>query len=203
MFGVNFARHAFVNPPQLSVKSNRQSVARGLAVGVGFLLLWQPLSVSGSNPPPSFRNDVMPLISKTGCNAGVCHGNANGKAGFKLSLRGQDPDLDWLALTRELGGRRINPLEPTNSLILLKATTAIAHEGGQRFRSDSEAYRILSRWIADGAKDDGATAPKLTRLEVSPAERVLYHRTTQGDKTARPCHFLRWRRTRRFPLCSL
>src|SRR6202051_3426828 len=95
------------------------------------------------SPEVSFRNDVMAILSKSGCNAGTCHGNANGKGGFKLSLRGQDPDLDWIALTREQGGRRVNSLESTNSLILLKATTSIAHEGGQRFRSDSESYRIL------------------------------------------------------------
>ena len=80
-----------------------------------------------------FRTDVMAVLSKAGCNAGTCHGNAMGKGGFKLSLRGQDPDLDWLALAREQGGRRVNMVEPEQSLTLMKALGAIAHEGGQRF----------------------------------------------------------------------
>src|SRR2546426_3217954 len=85
----------------------------------------------------SFRNDVMPVLSKAGCNAGACHGNANGKAGFKLSLRGQDPDLDFYALTREQFGRRTNPMDPSESLILLKPTAELAHEGGMRFGKGS------------------------------------------------------------------
>src|ERR1700742_4670200 len=82
--------------------------------------------------PIFFSRDVMAVLSKAGCNAGSCHGNATGKGGFKLSLRGQDPDLDWLALVRDQSGRRVNLLQPENSLILLKATASLAHEGGQR-----------------------------------------------------------------------
>ncbi len=121
----------------------------------------------------SFRNDVMAVLSKAGCNAGGCHGNASGKAGFKLSLRGQDPDLDYAALTRDQFGRRTNPLEPRQSLILLKATTALAHEGGKRFAKDSPEYGTLLRWIAAGAPSDVDTAPKLNRLEVTPREQFL------------------------------
>src|SRR6476661_3025722 len=91
----------------------------------------------------SFRNDVMAVLSKAGCNAGTCHGNKNGKAGFKLSLRGQDPELDWLALTRDTFGRRSNPFEPDKSLLLLKPTGQLAHEGGLRLRKDSEEYQIV------------------------------------------------------------
>src|SRR4051795_1153539 len=79
----------------------------------------------------SFRTDVMPVLSKSGCNAGGCHGNGSGKGGMKLSLRGQDPDLDWQALARDQGGRRLNLLAPEASLILLKATGTVAHEGGK------------------------------------------------------------------------
>src|SRR2546426_7206833 len=81
----------------------------------------------------AFRNDVMAVLSKAGCNAGACHGNKSGKAGFKLSLRGQDPDVDYLTLTRDTFARRTNPMEPDQSLILLKPTTQIPHEGGLRF----------------------------------------------------------------------
>src|SRR5688500_13229042 len=72
--------------------------------------------------PPSFRNDVMAVLSKAGCNAGACHGNKSGKAGFKLSLRGQDPDIDFDVLTRDAFARRTDPMDPDQSLILLKAT---------------------------------------------------------------------------------
>jgi hypothetical protein len=120
-----------------------------------------------------FRTDVMAVLSKAGCNAGGCHGNASGKGGFKLSLRGQDPDLDWLALARDQGGRRVNLIEPQNSLIILKATAGIAHEGGQRFAKDSPEYAILLRWLRDGAPDSGIEGPKLTKLIVTPGESVL------------------------------
>ncbi|MDB6172796.1 MAG: hypothetical protein JWL59_2107 [Chthoniobacteraceae bacterium] len=122
---------------------------------------------------PSFRRDVMAVLSKAGCNAGGCHGNGNGKGGFKLSLRGQDPDLDWLAMTRDQGGRRVDLIAPENSLLLLKASAALAHEGGQRFGPGSPEYAILLNWIRDGAPDSGASAAKLVALEISSAERVL------------------------------
>src|SRR5262245_19372787 len=102
----------------------------------------------------SFRNDVMAVLSKAGCNMGTCHGHANGKAGFKLSLRGEDPDWDFKILSRDLFARRTNPADPDASLILLKATTQIAHEGGRRFRKESEEYRILREWVTTGLIDD-------------------------------------------------
>ena len=119
-----------------------------------------------------FRTGVMPILSKAGCNAGGCHGNANGKGGFKLSLRGQDPDLDWQAMVREQGGRRVDPIVPEQSLILQKALGTIPHEGGARFRPDSPEYAALIAWLRDGASDTGADR-KLTALEVTPRERVV------------------------------
>ena len=95
-----------------------------------------------------------------------------GKGGFKLSLRGQDPDLDWLALAREQGGRRVNMVEPEQSFSLLKATAAVAHEGGKRFDAASPEYDIFLHWLRDGAADSGA-ARRLVKLEVTPREQVL------------------------------
>jgi hypothetical protein len=115
----------------------------------------------------------MAVLSKGGCNSGPCHGNQNGKAGFKLSLRGEDAEFDHRALTRDLFGRRINPDDPARSLLLLKPTTQLAHEGGLRFRTDSEEYSILLRWIAEGAPDDAATATQLERLAVTPRESIV------------------------------
>src|SRR4051794_6447767 len=123
--------------------------------------------------PVSFRNDVMAVLSKAGCNAGACHGNKSGKGGFKLSLRGQDPDADFNTLTRDLFARRTDPLDPDGSLILLKATTQTPHEGGLRFKRDSVEYGVVRRWIAAGTPKDGPSAPTLQRLEVTPSERVL------------------------------
>src|SRR5262245_43038038 len=76
----------------------------------------------------SFRNDVMPVLAKAGCNAGTCHGNKNGKGGFKLSLRGQDPDLDYLSLTRDVFSRRVNPVARNESRILQQPTTRVAQD---------------------------------------------------------------------------
>jgi hypothetical protein len=121
----------------------------------------------------SFRNDVVPVLSKAGCSAGTCHGNKYGKGGFKLSLRSQDPDLDLLALTRDAAARRVNPMETDHSLLLLKPTTQVPHEGGLRFKKDSKEYRILRDWITEGCRDDSENAPKLQRIEVAPAQQVL------------------------------
>jgi hypothetical protein len=118
----------------------------------------------------SFTRDVMAVLSKAGCNLGTCHGNANGKAGFKLSLRGQDPELDYLALTRDQFGRRVDTTDPAASLILLKATMQRAHEGGRRFGVDAWEYQTLVRWIAEGARNDLGRVSPLVELAVVPDE---------------------------------
>src|SRR5882762_7236419 len=125
-----------------------------------FLCAWAGLSIAAFARAQdvaekvSFRNDAMAVFSKAGCNAGNCHGNKNGKGGFKLSLRGQDPDLDFAALTHDMLARRTNSIDPDRSLILLKATAQIPHEGGLRFRTDSLEYGILRRWIEAGTPRD-------------------------------------------------
>jgi hypothetical protein len=121
----------------------------------------------------SFRNDVMAVLARAGCNQGACHGNLNGKGGFKLSLRGEDPDSDYAALTRDMLARRVDPQRPEDSLILRKPGGSLPHEGGVRFSSDSGEYQILSRWIAAGTPKDAPDQPTLTRLEVSPSEKIL------------------------------
>ena len=121
----------------------------------------------------SFRNDVMAVLSKSGCNLGTCHGNARGKGGFQISLRGQDPVGDYKVLTRDWSSRRTNLSEPDQSLMLLKPTQQIAHEGGKRFEIDSAEYRLLHEWIAAGMPNDSADAPKLLKLIVTPREAFL------------------------------
>jgi hypothetical protein len=122
--------------------------------------------------PPGFRTDVVPLLSKAGCNMGACHGNLSGKGGFRLSLRGDDPDFDFAALGRDQFGRRLNRLAPEQSLAFLKPTTGVPHEGGLRFPRGSDEAETLLRWIASGGCDDRETAPKVRSLWVVPAERV-------------------------------
>ncbi|HZY87077.1 MAG TPA: DUF1549 and DUF1553 domain-containing protein, partial [Gemmataceae bacterium] len=123
--------------------------------------------------PVSFRNEVMAVLSRAGCNSGACHGNQNGKNGFKLSLRGEDPAFDLVALTRDTLGRRTDRLRPEQSLVLLKAVAAVPHEGGKRFDAGSPEYRLLRDWIAGGLRPDPPGGPVLRRLEVHPRERVL------------------------------
>jgi hypothetical protein len=119
--------------------------------------------------PVRFGTEVMAVLSRAGCNQGTCHGALNGKNGFKLSLRGEDPAFDYAALTRDTLGRRANPLRPAESLLLRKATTLTPHEGGKRFGVDSTEYRILRDWIAAGLPADSADAPQLQALDLLPA----------------------------------
>jgi len=144
-------------------------------------LLLATLPMVGAESGISFRNDVMAVLSKTGCNAGQCHGNANGKAGFKLSLRGQDPDWDYNAVTRDMFGRRTDPEAADQSLILLKPTMQIAHEGGERFKQDSEEYQILRAWIARGMPSDPSNAPVLKRSKFRQAKKSFTSRATNSN----------------------
>jgi uncharacterized protein DUF1549/uncharacterized protein DUF1553/Big-like domain-containing protein len=123
--------------------------------------------------PVSFRNHVVPVLTKAGCNSGPCHGAAAGKNGFKLTLRGYDPELDYLTLTRQAGARRVNKVDPATSLMLLKPTLAVSHGGGKRFSPRSPEYHVLADWIASGAPAPADSDPVMTRLEVFPASARL------------------------------
>jgi len=121
----------------------------------------------------SFKNHVIPVLTKTGCNQGACHGALAGKNGFKLTLRGYDPELDYDALIRQSGARRVSLAEPANSLILLKPTFAIPHMGGLRIQPESLEYRVMAEWIASGAPPPAAKDPEIQNLEVYPANATL------------------------------
>ncbi len=118
----------------------------------------------------SFRNHVLPVMTKMGCNSGACHGAAAGKNGFKLTLRGYGPELDYATLTRQALGRRTVRLEPAKSLILLKSTLTIPHGGGQRFPVGSLEYQVISGWIAAGMPPPQDSDPQIQSLEVLPRE---------------------------------
>ena len=125
------------------------------------------------NPPMSFRNDIEPVLMRAGCNTGACHGAASGKNGFGLTLFGFDASVDYVNLTREVLGRRLNVAAPHESLMLQKPTGQVDHEGGTRFDKESPLYAMLHRWIAEGAQNDPAEVPKLTGIEMLPSEAVL------------------------------
>ncbi|MFO0811110.1 MAG: DUF1549 domain-containing protein [Gemmataceae bacterium] len=120
---------------------------------------------------PDFVRDVTPILSKLGCNAGTCHGSKEGKNGFKLSLRGYDPIYDVRAFTDDHTSRRVSIASPDDSLMLLKATGAVAHVGGQLFKTGDRYYSVVRDWIAGGAKL--APTAKAAKIVVTPINPVL------------------------------
>jgi hypothetical protein len=128
--------------------------------------------------PIEFVRDVIPVLTKAGCNSGGCHGAFSGRGGFRLSLWGFDPIADYDALTTEAQARRIFPAAPSASLLLTKPTTIVPHEGGLRLEMGSESYEILRRWIAQRAPAPRSSDPYVLRLEVTTAEVTLQPGTT-------------------------
>ncbi|MBM4072220.1 MAG: DUF1549 domain-containing protein [Planctomycetes bacterium] len=125
-------------------------------------------STAGASEPVYFATDVVPLLTRLGCNSGGCHGKATGQNGFKLSLLGFEPDMDYEAIVQEARGRRLLPAAPQQSLLLLKATGTVAHGGGRRLEIGSEDYQTLVRWIANGSAPASPSDPVLERITVAP-----------------------------------
>jgi len=137
-------------------------------------LLWLVLpSHLQAEVAPSFVNDVMPVLTRFGCNSGGCHGKLAGQNGFKLSLRGYAPEADYESLARESQGRRVSRVAPGESLLIRKAIGTLAHGGGRRFQSGSPAERILLDWIAAGAPGPNSDDPAIERLEIDPLAATL------------------------------
>jgi Protein of unknown function (DUF1549)/Protein of unknown function (DUF1553)/Bacterial Ig-like domain (group 2) len=134
-----------------------------------------PVTVTdvGVEPPISFSNQVVPIFTKAGCNAGGCHGKASGQNGFKLSLLGFDPRFDHDAIVKEARGRRVFPARPEQSLLLLKATAAVPHGGGRKIELGSAEYERLRRWVAQGAPAGSASDPAVVRVECTPRTATL------------------------------
>ena len=123
--------------------------------------------------PVTFLRDVAPILNKTGCTSGPCHGAAKGKNGFKLSLRGYDPQFDYQALLYDLSGRRFNRAQPAHSLMLAKPSQQLPHGGGQRFETDSLYYKTIYNWIAQGVPFGDPTKDAVTSIEVEPKELAM------------------------------
>ena len=122
----------------------------------------------GTKHPPSFKQDLLPILTRSGCNTGACHGKLSGQNGFKLSLRGYAPEWDHDSIARDVSSRRIDFGFPEESLLLTKPSGGVAHEGGVRFRPESRMWRTLRDWVAARAPAPVADEPDVARLEVLP-----------------------------------
>jgi hypothetical protein len=123
--------------------------------------------------PITFRGTVLPILTKSGCNGGNCHGKASGQNGFRLSLLGSDPRFDYESLVRDGRGRRVFPGAPGSSLMVLKPTAQIPHGGGRRFAPDSFQSRTIQRWIAQGMPFESPSEPRLTHLTIEPSRGIV------------------------------
>ncbi|MDH3582986.1 MAG: DUF1549 domain-containing protein, partial [Phycisphaerae bacterium] len=127
-----------------------------------------------ANPPPlNFANQVVPIFTKLGCNSGACHGKSGGQNGFRLSLLGFEPARDYEYLVKESRGRRLFPAAPDSSLLLLKASNAIPHGGGERLTTSGHDYRVLRRWVAQGMPVGRKEDPTLKSIAVYPPQRIM------------------------------
>jgi hypothetical protein len=131
------------------------------------------VSDTGVSLPINFGNQVVPIFTKLGCNGGGCHGKASGQNGFKLSLLGFEPDLDFQTIVKEGRGRRVFPAAPENSLLLLKATGTLPHGGGKRLEKDSDEYRLIRRWISAGMPFGKPEDPVVQKITVFPDRRLM------------------------------
>src|SRR5713226_5498786 len=161
---VSIDKDGYINP----VKEGQAKVI----VAAGGQKTELPVTVGGMNKlrQVSFIRDVTPVINKIGCTSGTCHGSAKGKNGFKLSLRGYDPDFDYRALLYDLSGRRFNRSDPARSLMLMKPTTQVAHGGGLRIELGSRYYKTVLEWISAGVPFGDPAADRVAKLEILPAE---------------------------------
>lgn len=153
------------------------SPCRGLRWGIVGLLGLAGIGLSSlqaaETPTVSFENDVLPILTRAGCMAGSCHAKSDGQNGFALSIFSFDPDADYREIVHDARGRRIFPAAPDHSLLLLKATNAVPHEGDKRFEKDSEFYKVIRQWIAEGAPRHIPDEPDPTGITVEPAEAVF------------------------------
>jgi uncharacterized protein DUF1549/uncharacterized protein DUF1553 len=165
--------------PKLAPISGSRVAARGdgkavVTASYGKLSARAAVSVKNAAQPLSysFQNDVVPVLARLGCSQGTCHGANSGKGGFKLSLRGYAPELDFLTLTRQQGGRRISREAPEQSLVLRKSLLEVPHAGGKRMEKGSGEYYTLLGWLLQGAPGVDEKDPKLVSLTAAPGARV-------------------------------
>ena len=136
-----------------------------------------------SSRPLSFTHDVQPILTKAGCNAGVCHAKAiTGQRGFRLSVLGFEPEEDYEAIVKQGKGRRVFPPAPEESLLITKGAAIVPHTGGKKLEPGSEEYKTLVRWIAEGMPYAQKNEPKLNDIVVEPARTTMKVKTAQQLK---------------------
>ena len=124
--------------------------------------------------PPSYQQDVLPILTRFGCNQGACHGKLAGQNGFRLSLRGYAPDWDYDSITHEFFGRRIDRAAPANSLLVTKPAGMSPHGGGKLFEPNSPASQVLTDWIAAGTPGIIPDEPVVQSITVSPGTQTMH-----------------------------
>ena len=171
--------------PNFDHDSQRAYLPRAVSLSLAglFLVVVMQQSAPAAERPISFVNDIIPVLTKAGCNVGVCHAKAgNGQNGFQLSLLGFEPQEDFEHLTKEARNRRLFAGAPERSLLLMKATGQVPHGGGVRLTANSEGYSLLRDWIQQGAMADKDAVPKLVSFDVEPSRGTIQRNAEQQLK---------------------
>lgn len=173
-------RYELTGPAIASVTSSGRvtPIANGsatIAIWSGASQVTVPVEVRdlGKDRAINFANQVVPIFTKIGCNAGACHGKQSGQNGFRLSLLGFEPELDYASLVKESRGRRTYAAAPEHSLLLLKATGSIPHGGGRKLDPASDDYKVVLRWISAGLQFGESSDPRVTGIRIEPDARTL------------------------------
>ena len=140
------------------------------------------LAARAEERPLNFTNDIVPIFTKAGCNAGGCHGKASGQNGFKLSLLGFEPAEDYEHIVKEARGRRVFPAAPDQSLLLSKAINSTPHGGGRKLDAASDEYATLKKWISLGMPWGRDTDPRMVSIEVQPERKTMSLKGEQALK---------------------
>jgi hypothetical protein len=164
------------------VSVSPQGLVQGVANGQGILTVETggkkttvtvTVRQATADVPVNFAREIVPVLTRAGCNQGACHGAQHGRGGFKLSLLGFDPVFDYSQIVQSAEGRRVVVSDPERSILLLKPTLTMEHGGGERFKVQSRSYNLLKRWLEDGVPEPNPRDPIVTRVEVWPARRLM------------------------------
>jgi len=156
---------------RLVARQNGKAIIRVVAQGLSREVAVEVSNIDAKTPI-NFDNEVLPILTKAGCNMGACHAVQHGQAGFKLSVFSFDPPADFDAILRDRSGRRVDLINPAHSLLLRKPTLEVPHGGGKRLAANSLDHQMLVAWLTQGAAGPKKDAPKVARIEVSPKRRV-------------------------------
>jgi hypothetical protein len=158
-----------------------------IALAFAWVALLVPAGRAADTRPLSFINDIQPILTKTGCNAGACHAKAiTGQRGFRLSVLGFESEEDYEAIVKQGKGRRVFPPAPEESLLITKGAAIVPHTGGKKLEPGSENYKTLVRWIAEGMNYTVPNEPKIAGIDVEPKRVTMKVNASQQLKvTAR------------------